>query len=425
VLADRLLGVATLSALLFGTGAYGLLGMWLSPARWREGLPASALVVGALPFGDHAQTFVGYPMRIATAAIVGDWLAVAGIAAVGIDTILLLENSVSQVDLPCSGVKSLWTGTLFLVAATWIERRPLNWRWLFVALTFAALLFAANVARVGVLVLVGEVLLWRTAAEMLHVPLGILAFAAACLAGLKLLRLVGRPVTRHAADDAAGPDAADAAGAAAAGPDAADAGHVTPRWLAASLLAALVLLGFVPQSRPPDGLARALPLWSFPAELVTTSVPLTFEEVAWLTRDGAESADRRRFDWRGIHGSMLLVPSTTWRAHHRPERCFEVHGLEIHGSASHLVAPDFPVRVVGVSANGVSTSRTAAYWFQSQGRVTDDYASRLWADLTQRPTRWVLVSILLDETLAPDDVRLRDLYQAIRTTIQEAGEVQA
>jgi exosortase O len=116
------------------------------------------------------QTFVGYPMRLLTAAIVRDGLTAAGVSSIGIDTILVLENGVSQVDLPCSGVKSLWTGMLFLIAATWIERRRFNLRWLLIALVFASLLFTANLARVGVLVVVGQVAGWWLVAEMLHVP---------------------------------------------------------------------------------------------------------------------------------------------------------------------------------------------------------------------------------------------------------------
>ncbi|MCZ7572164.1 MAG: archaeosortase/exosortase family protein [Ardenticatenaceae bacterium] len=119
---ERFLDVNTISASLFGLASYGLLGLWMRPQRWRQGLPAALLTVGALPFGKHMQTFVGYPMRILTAAIVRDGLAAAGIGSIGIDTILVLENGVSQVDLPCRGVKSLWTGMLFLLAATCFSR---------------------------------------------------------------------------------------------------------------------------------------------------------------------------------------------------------------------------------------------------------------------------------------------------------------
>jgi exosortase O len=177
---ERFLDINTLSASLFGLASYGLLGLWMQPRRWRQGLPAAVLLIGTLPFGEHMQTFVGYPMRIWTANIVRDGLARAGVASLGVDTILIFENGVSQVDLPCSGVKSLWTGLLFLVAATWIERRPLNLRWVLTALVLAGLLFVANLARVAVLVTVGQVAGWQLMARMLHVPLGVLGFCAAC-----------------------------------------------------------------------------------------------------------------------------------------------------------------------------------------------------------------------------------------------------
>jgi exosortase O len=115
--------INTLSATLFGLATYGLLGLWLEPQRWRRGLPAALLLVGVLPFGEHLQTFVGYPVRILTAALVQKGLAAAGAHSVGMETILVFENGVSQVDIPCSGVKSLWTGPV-LAGGYLIEDTP-------------------------------------------------------------------------------------------------------------------------------------------------------------------------------------------------------------------------------------------------------------------------------------------------------------
>jgi exosortase O len=147
LLSERFLEINTLSATVFGLASYGLLGLWMDAHRWRQGLPAALLLVSALPFGDHMQTFIGYPVRIFTAGAVQEGFRALGIPTVTVDTILVFENGISQVDLPCSGVKSLWTGGIFLLAATWIERRPLNLRWFFAALVFVVLLLAANLAR--------------------------------------------------------------------------------------------------------------------------------------------------------------------------------------------------------------------------------------------------------------------------------------
>jgi len=411
---ERFLDINTLSASLFGLASYGLLGLWMRPRSWRQGLPAALLLIGALPFGEHMQTFVGYPMRILTAAIVRDGLAAASVASVGIDTILVLENGVSQVDLPCSGVKSLWTGTLFLIAATWIERRPFNLRWLLTSLVFAGLLFTANLARVGVLVVAGQVAGWRPAAEMLHVPLGVLGFVAACAATVALLRLQ-RPSTQDPCTD-----------------EAARLGH--PVWLAPVLAAAILAMALIYASRPQTGLAQPPPAWTFPTNLVTEPLPLKPDEIEWLTRGGAESADRRRFEWRGITGSitgsMILITSTTWRAHHRPERCFEVYGLSLDDSRTHLVAPDnsaslttgFPLRFVSLGDGDGYDLLSATYWFQSAHRTTDDYATRMWADLPPERDRWVLVTILFDGAHDPQATDIQALFIALHDAVARSLE---
>lgn len=403
VLAERFLNINTLSASIFALASYGLLGLWLEPQRWRPGLPAALLLAGALPFGDHLQTFVGYPMRIVTAGLIHDGLAAVGITSVGVDTILVFENGVSQVDLPCSGVKSLWTGLLFLLAATWLERRVLNWRWLLVALALVGLLFVTNLARVAILITVGEVAGWRLAAQMLHVPLGVLGFIAACAAALGLLRW-GVPLLPTTPES--------------------DAKLHRPAWLAPTLALSIAALALLYTPRPHSGLSQPAPGWSFPAGLVVTPLPLSPTELDWFIRDGADAADRYRFEWRDVSGSMILVTSRTWRAHHRPERCFEVYGLSLEESRPYLAAAGFPLRLVSLGDGEAHHLYSAGYWFQSASRTTDDYATRIWADLSPQRERWVLVSILFDNARAPADPALQTLVTALHQAVaqQLSGE---
>lgn len=402
LLAERFLNVNTLSTSLFGLASYGLLGLWLAPPRWRQGLPAALLLIGTLPFGDHLQTFVGYPLRILTAAIVRDGLATLGVAAVGIDTILVFENGVSQVDLPCSGVKSLWTGALFLLAATWVEQRPFNRRWLGTAVIFALLLFAANLARVAILVAVGEVLGWRLLAEMLHVPLGVLGFVLACAAAVWLLRRQ-LPMVNGQSSMVNAQRAATAVS--------------RPGWLAPLLILVIALMVLAYTPRPQTGLSQTAPNWSFPAEMDVAPLPLKPDELAWLTRDGADAASRYRFAWGEVSGSMILITSHTWRAHHRPERCFEVYGLSLEESSTLLIGPDFPLRQVSLGSSSDPAQYTAAYWFQSATQTTDDYAARIWADLSPERQRWVLVTILFDENIDPQRSEVQSLYLALHEAV--------
>ena len=404
VAAERWLDINTLSATLFGLATYGLAGLWLRPVYWRRGLPAALLLVGALPFGEHMQTFAGYPLRIATARLVSSGLSAIGAPNLGTDTILVFENGISHVDNPCSGIKSLWTGALFLLAATWIERRPINRRWILGGTAFATLLVAANFVRVAVLVSVGQVLGWRLLAEMLHVPLGVIGFLAACSAGLWLLRWAGEMPALSLSDVPAPPHL----------------GRSLHRWLAPALM--FTLLGLILLYAPPPRPAAALaPGWTLPPGLTSEEWPLTPGETAWFTQGSTTPSDvigsRWRFDWKGLRGTLLFVASTDWRAHHRPERCFTVYGLEVKDSQPDLAALDFPLRLLALGIPEGETSYSAAYWLQSSDRVTEDYAARIWDDLAPHPQTWVLATVLFDTPIDLRSDQARDLFSALRETI--------
>jgi exosortase O len=415
ILVERLLDINTLSASLFGLASYGLLGLWLSPSRWRQGLPAALLLIGTLPIGEHMQTFVGYPMRILSATVVRDSLSILGVQSIGLDTILVFENGISQVDLPCSGIQSLWTGALFLIAVTWIEHRPINLRWVGVSLIFALLLLGANIARVGMLVSIGQAAGWRVLAEMLHVPLGVLGFIAACAGSLLLIRWTGRlekldsqtidrgisqqGLLRHSRST-----------------------RSQPVWLMPLLLGFVLVLGLLYQPRPPEVVSEAPQSWHFPSGMEVEPWSLTPDEARWLSSAGDSDATRWRFEWRGLGGSLLFVSSTSWRAQHRPERCLEVFGLSVEDAHTHLLMADFPIRMLTLSSGKDQPLYTAAYWFQSQDRVTDDHGSRMWSDFAPERQPWVLITVLFDGPYDPSDADLLALYPALRQAVARSLE---
>jgi len=414
LLVERFLDINTLSASLFGLATYGLLGLWISPRRWLAGLPAALLLIGVLPIGDHLQTFVGYPMRIATAKIVQEGLRAIGVHSVEVDTILVLESGLAQVDIPCSGIKSLWTGTLFLIAATWIERSVINLRWFGIAGLMGALLFIANVVRVGVLVIVGQVAGWELVSELIHVPLGVLAFCLVCGVVLSLIRtqkpldlppqqkifpknhrkekefeLVKRPV-----------------------------------WLAPALAVGFAGMALVYTPRPHPVMAHASIDWIIPDDLQAQLDPLSPQMFNWVTGDGAEFADRWDFTWQGdmdqIRGSMIFLTSTTWRGQHRPERCFEVQGIKIEASQTVFFGNEFSAQFVSVS--GGRNQATALYWLQSGYQATDDFATRIWSDLDSEREPWVLVTLMLDDVYPTNSEEVRIIAELVRETIATSLE---
>lgn len=396
---EHFLDIHTLSASLFGLATYGLIGLWMKPRDWSRGFPAALLLVGILPFGDHVETFLGYPLRKATAEWVRAGLSAAGAPSPGVDTILVFESGISQIDLPCSGVKSLWTGALFFLAATWIERRRMGWRWLVGGMVFACLLVTANLVRVAALVVAGPIAGWRLLAEMIHVPLGALGFAAACTVAIVMLRRC--PIQAEDDEDAT-------------------ARPTRPRWLPVVLAAGTAMMALAYSPRAPQAPTAAAPILRFPAEMNAVPLPLDEKETAWILQDGAESAERLRFNRDGLSGTILLLRSATWRGQHRPERCFEVYGFTVEETATILVRPGFSARTVGLGLAESIREHTAVYWLQSADQTTDDFGTRMWADLSPHRQTWVLVTVLFDQAGDPLSGNLRTLLIDIQNVVQQS-----
>jgi exosortase O len=409
LLVERYLDINTLSASLFGLATYGLVGLWMSPRRWLAGLPAALLLIGTLPFGEHLQTFVGYPMRIATARIVQEGLQAVGIQSVGVDTILVLESGLAQVDIPCSGIKSLWTGMLFLIAATWIERSAINLRWFLIAALMGVLLFIANVVRVGVLVLIGQVADLEMVAELIHVPLGVLAFGVVCGIVLLLIKRQ-KPSGYYISPQIASPDT--------------DSGEPSsamkrPVWLAPLLALGFAGMAILYTPRPQPVMAQAAIDWKFPSQLEVQVDPLSPELFTWVTGDGAVFADRWDLTYQNesgaINSSLMFLTSRTWRGQHRPERCFEVQGITIESAQTVYFDDAFSVQMVLVSSG--PHYATALYWLQTGNRATDDFATRIWSDLSADRQPWVLVTLLLDDVYPPNSPEVQSLAALIRSAV--------
>jgi exosortase O len=172
--------------------------------------------------------------------------------------------------------------------------------------------------------------------------------------------------------------------------------------------------------------SAATPLtWQFPQELVTNEWQLSQRELTWLTSASKErgvTATRWRFDYNSLQGSLLFVTSDTWRAQHRPERCFTVYGLEVQESLPLMVDYDFPVRWLHLGKGNDPAIYSAAYWLQTTDRITEDYAARIWDDYTLEPKPWVLVTVLFDAPVNLQDEAPLSLLTVLREIIQHSLE---
>jgi exosortase O len=406
VVSDHLLQLHILSALLLGLSAYGLLGLCLPRAAWRRGLAPALLLCAVLPFGAHGSNLIGLFARLLTARIVEKLLAALHVGALSSQTILILENGIAHIDAPCSGLRSLWAGLLFVLGATWLLQRRVGLRWLLALLLSGGLFLSANVGRVLLLVLVGFTLRRPGLAEVLHVPAGVLGFLLA--AGGSLLLLYHLPKDNVDVNaDADVDDHVDVYG-----------GRLRLRLrlrgsIVPLLCLALGALALVHGHLPRPHITNPAPL--LPASLSPQRLPLSAAEETLFGRFGAR-AEKWRVALGPAAGSLLLVSTSAFRAQHPPELCLAAAGLAIERSERILIQPGaVPVRLLGLRRGQAPLS--AAYFFQSRTLTTPDFLERLWASLRHGERRWVMASLLLDAPVRPDDPALHALLGAIHGAI--------
>lgn len=393
------LDLEQVSALFLILGGYGLAGLFLAPSLWRQGLPAALLAACLLPFSLQLGTGLGFPARVLTAQAVEHLLAHWQISALSSHDIIVLENGIAHIDLPCSGLKSLGTGTLFLLATTWIEKRSLGLRWLLVATIHLGLLIVANGLRVLLLVLITHVARQPEIAHLLHVPLGVLGFISTCGMTWGLLHWVPQ-YSSH--------------------PKPMRASQPRPAAFKSRVLLALLLLGLVVVPRPPvaqnSGLQVAALSW--PSGIKIETVALTATEQRFFAEDPATMAMKQRWQAGTLSGSMLLVASSSWKAHHAPELCWVGNGFRVDHMERQRFAPSVSARWLSLQGG----TQTALYWFQSPQRTTDDLLSRIWSQVSRRDRRWVLVSVQLEQPHSPDDPEVQALVSTIHQAIHQGFE---
>lgn len=388
------INIPQLTLLCFLLGSYGLLGLFIDNSTWRKGLTLATITACVIPFSIAFNSGLGFPVRVLTAHAVAQTLADFHLSAASSHDIIVMENGIAQVDLPCSGMKSLWTGTVFLLGATWLESRQLGFRWLLVAIANISFLVVANVVRVLTLVVIIEVWQQRQIAEILHLPLGIIGFIVASALTWILLQ----KVPRHAQQI---PNIQQT-----------KSGKKTNfTWL----LTVVVSLAILGQFKPNSSNTIALESIDLPPGITTEKLALTPAEASFFDNPANPLVQKVSFKANNLSGSMLMVASDTWQAHHPPELCYLGNGFKVDNMDSKLISNSINARWLSLQNGELS----ATYWFQSSQETTDDFISRIWDHVAHRNKTWVLVSVLFDKSENPNSNEVQDFTNAIHQTVNQ------
>ena len=390
---ERFWDIDILSCMAFGTATFGLLGLYLPASVWKRCAPGTLLLVATLPFGQHLEIFLGFPLRILSAQVVHTVFGLMGIDSVSQESIVLIENRLTHIDLPCSGIKSLWTGGVFYLFMTVMEGYRLGLRWLAGLIALLSLIVSANLVRIFLLVSLSHGNVSTTLTRAVHVPLGLLGFGLAC--GLVSL-CCSRWVPRFEKEPVRFLPPA----------------HPAQGWVL------FLILGFslwAHEGRLPASSAPAnRSLLSFPR---ATALPLTPVEREFFSLHAGVAVQKLRFDFEGLRGTLFLARTAHWRAHHHPEQCLAGQGHAIDHSRTRFISADFPYRQVALNPGGYR----AAYWFYSKGEVTDDYTARIWSGLREPHREWTLVTLTFDREIGADSAAAKRLMVFLRDRLAQSN----
>lgn len=315
-------GLAALAALYTLYRVSGSAGRRTPPALWILGLLATPIV-------PTLQFYLGYPMRIASAAASVILLRMNGIGVTREGTYLAWRGELIQFDAPCSGVSMLWAGLLLVSMAGFLYR--LSPARLLASLAGCSLLLiAANVLRSTSLFHL-EAGLIDSRVPWLHEAAGLASFAGAAAGILWLasrLRLPDEPTAASPPAHATGPAPALPVLAAccvlsALGP-AAEKGWAAPGKVQAGAVAWPVSYNGMPLTQVPLDPRDAAFTADFPGHVGRFSDGRREIVIRWVT-----SATRKLHPasdcFRGLGYSITPVPMRRNSAG-KAMSCFEARG---------------------------------------------------------------------------------------------------
>lgn len=392
---QRYLMISHIEAALFFSGMYGLSGFVVSYYNWKRNSFVLILLVLSLPFSTHLNSFIGFPLRLFEVQIVGNIYSAFTSCQFTDNTILLIENELTHIDLPCSGVKGLWAGLFFLIVLTWIEKKRLSPALILFSALFGTSLLLGNIVRISGLVFFHSIIEKPELASQLHVPLGLVLFAIPCTGVLLLFKhtnfIPDCKINTYSEFDT----------------------QRLPVKLLMICALVLVMCSFLPTPLKVSDSEFHLTIPALPPECNAEKMSLSAKEKIFFHSLDNTIAQKYHFDFHSLQGSLLLISSPYRRAHHNPMDCLQGNGHRLNRIETLKLGKDFYVRYVTLNDD----ETTATYWFQSPTLSTPELAGRIWYDLTGREKKWLLVSIVFERFVETDEIHYKEFVYLLKNSI--------
>jgi exosortase O len=378
------------------SGLYILLSFTIPYINWKNGFIPFTLLVMCLPFGRQLDTYIGFPLRMFSVDFVAYQMKWLGFNLNSRDTILLIENKASQVDIDCSGIKGLWVGIIFFIAYTWINNIKLNLKWfgLLLILIFAILFF--NILRVSTLVLLNSISGLEKSVNYFHYSIAAFGIVLSCslvhFSAIYFKLLNNYKINLHT--------------------NVITYLHKSQNYLIGLNLFIMVLF-FIPQKPIHKQIKTAIPSLTNSKNLSIQPQKFSAGEKTVFEKDGS-AAQKLKFKFKEIEGEAIIIKGNDWRAQHKPELCFEASGNSLQSIKTILVNHSFPVKYILFHKQ-----KAVVYsWFQSPTIITEDYSYRSWLELIGQESNWVLMNIVIyDDT---NKLQVIELLEFLKLEIKQS-----
>ncbi|MFZ4799041.1 MAG: exosortase O [Bacteroidia bacterium] len=378
-------------------GLFTLFSFVLPFETWKKGLIPFTLLLMCLPFGRQLDTYIGFPLRLFTVDFVVSQMHLLNLKFESRDTILVIENRASQVDIDCSGVKGLWIGLIFFITYSWINKLKFNGKWLLLFIVLCCSLLFFNLIRVSILVFLNSSEKLQKGVQLFHYSIAAFGMVLSCFLvhflaiKLNLIQKNNRPQNSNIAKQYVG----------------------STYSILFSLMAFITFLNFIPSKPINHKVQQALPLLHSNDSIFIAPISFKSREQEVFEKDGS-LARKFSFKYNSIIGEAIIVIGSDWRAQHKPELCFEAEGNTISSIQTLLIDESFPVKYLLFNHKNAAVFT----WFQSPKIITDDFSYRNWLELSGKENNWVLINIVVNKGY--NNPEIKDFLKYLKTQIHQS-----
>lgn len=377
---------------------YAILGMYLEGRTWKRGLFIVGIIALSLPFTEHIQTFLGFPIRLLTAKVVSTIMGLLGLVSVSDAVVIITENNATSIDVPCSGIKSIYTGIIVLLTILFLKKAGWSLRLLGIAIAYFLLLLLFNIWRVFSLVYIYDVIHYPAFGNAIHVGIGIIGFIVSTVA-------LWYAVEKYVPCDSLRTNEREQKGK-----------FYRKYPIIILLIAALVLdTAHIAFSASNDTSIQRESIVFSVENLKLDELPFTTqEEEFFVNREVQFSKKYQGKTTSGLEFSLLVISSNSSRTHHNPELCLQGTGHKIDKSEI-VQLGDLRLRKLSLNDG----EDTVYYWFVAGDKTVMDYSERVWEGMKSPNAVWTLVEVGFKRSADLSNTDIAELIMSLHSRASE------